>query len=177
VTEEVCLERTHPCAPAVTEPASTTDGQASRAAAGHLRSASIVSGRLVGFSPCARAPLVVQAESSVALEARTIVDLHAAHVGREVLLAFELGNRHKPIVLGILGPLTSLAPFTSNAGSLEVEADGRRLVVEARNELVLRCGRASVALHADGRIELRGDAIVSTAERANRIRGGSVELN
>ena len=40
------------------------------------------------------------------------------------------------------------------AGQLEVDADGERLVVSAKHALVLRCGKASVTLSADGKIVL-----------------------
>ena len=60
---------------------------------------------------------------------------------------------------------------------VSVEAKGQRLVVSAEHELTLRCGKASITMTQDGRIELRGTQLVSHAEGANRIRGGSVELN
>lgn len=43
--------------------------------------------------------------------------------------------------------------------------------------IVLQCGRASIVMHADGRIVLRADSIVSDAEGVNRVSGGQIELN
>ena len=60
---------------------------------------------------------------------------------------------------------------------MDVQADGQHLLLQAREEMILRCGKSSVKLRADGRIEIRGDTIISEAVRANRVRGGSVELN
>jgi hypothetical protein len=50
-------------------------------------------------------------------------------------------------------------------------------VVEARNSLTLRCGKSSITLHANGKIVLRGEYILSDAEGINRIAGGQIELN
>ena len=51
------------------------------------------------------------------------------------------------------------------------------LVVEARRTLTLRCGKSSITLHANGKIVLRGDYILSDADGINRIAGGQIELN
>lgn len=50
-------------------------------------------------------------------------------------------------------------------------------VIEARNSLTLRCGKSSITLHANGKIVLRGEYILSDAEGINRIAGGQIELN
>ena len=61
--------------------------------------------------------------------------------------------------------------------AMEFEIDGRTLTVNATDSIILRCGAASITLHHDGRIVLRGVHVVSHASGVNRIRGGSVELN
>lgn len=61
--------------------------------------------------------------------------------------------------------------------AMEFEIDGRTFTVNATDSIALRCGAASITLHHDGRIVLRGVHIVSHASGVNRIRGGSVELN
>jgi hypothetical protein len=97
-------------------------------------------------------------------------------LGRDVLLAFEHGDRRLPIVIGcVRGPASSGLPAIP--GQITVEADGERLVVSARDQIVLRCGKASVTLSADGKIVVRGTHVVSHASGVNRIRGGSVQLN
>jgi uncharacterized protein (DUF2345 family) len=50
-------------------------------------------------------------------------------------------------------------------------------VVEARHSLTLRCGKSSITLHANGKIVLRGEYILSDADGINRIAGGQIELN
>jgi hypothetical protein len=59
----------------------------------------------------------------------------------------------------------------------EVEADGQRVTVEAAEEIVLRCGEASLTLRADGKVTVRGTHIVSHATGPHRIKGGNVSIN
>ena len=54
--------------------------------------------------------------------------------------------------------------------------DGR-VELAAKSELVLRCGKGKIVLRADGRVAITGLDIVSAAERRQRIKGGSVEIN
>ncbi len=44
-------------------------------------------------------------------------------------------------------------------------------------ELVFRCGKASITLRSDGLIRLQGVRIDSKATRLNRILGGTIQLN
>jgi hypothetical protein len=111
-----------------------------------------------------------------AVPARSVVDLHRAHVGRQIVLIFEAGDLNKPIILGVLREHDGW-PLADHPGQVEVDSDGERLIVRAKEQLVLNCGKASLTLRSDGRIEIRGETIVSQAAGANRVRGGSVELN
>ncbi|WP_092945871.1 hypothetical protein [Roseateles sp. YR242] len=77
-------------------------------------------------------------------------------------------------------PLAEAAPrgiATQTPVPVELEVDGDRVVVEARRQLVLRCGKSSITLHEDGRIEIRGVDLVSRASGRNRILGSSIDLN
>jgi len=51
------------------------------------------------------------------------------------------------------------------------------LVFEAKQQITLRCGKASITLYPNGKIALRGEYILSEAEGMNRILGGQIELN
>ena len=116
------------------------------------------------------------AHGGAAVRARSVVDLHASHVGRAVTLAFESGDAARPIVMGVLrSPMEgALAP---SPGQLEVEADGARMVVSAREQLVMRCGKASITLTRTGKVLIEGSYVSSRSTGVNRIRGGSVQLN
>lgn len=49
--------------------------------------------------------------------------------------------------------------------------------IEACESLVLQCGKARIALAADGKIEILAGEIVSRSKGAHRIQGGSVQIN
>jgi len=49
--------------------------------------------------------------------------------------------------------------------------------VEAADELVLRCGQASIVLRRNGRVVIRGTYVETRAKGVNRIKGGSVLIN
>jgi len=51
------------------------------------------------------------------------------------------------------------------------------VVLEAEQEVVLRCGDASITLRRDGKVVLRGAYVETRAKGLNRIRGGSVKIN
>lgn len=93
-------------------------------------------------------------------------------VGEAVVVGFVDGDRRQPIVLGRLIPVIP-AP---GAGPVVI-ADGQRLRVEAQEELVLCCGKASITLRANGRLVLRGTYVETRATGVNRVRGGSVAIN
>lgn len=152
--------------------------EASGASRTHARGPSVVIAELAAIVDAGRVPLVVLSgpESGRAVRARSLIDLNSRHIGAEVAIAFEGGDEARPIIMGVLQDHPGW-PLDDVPGQVDIEADGTRLVVSARQALVLRCGASSITLTADGRIEVRGDRILTQAVRANRIRGGSVELN
>jgi hypothetical protein len=118
--------------------------------------------------------------------AHSLVPLTAAHAGHGVALSVLDGGT--AIVLGLLwnsapraNPEHAAAlpgpALDSTDCSLSVTVDGHREVIEAAEELELRCGDACIVLTADGRIQLRGTYITSHATATQRIMGGSVHVN
>jgi hypothetical protein len=111
-----------------------------------------------------------------ALRARSIVDLHSGHVGGAVVLAFENADSSRPIVMGVLRgrPGWSAAEPPTQ---VDVTADGERLMVTAKEQLVLRCGKASITLTKTGKVLIEGAYVSSRSTGVNRVKGGSVQLN
>ena len=138
----------------------------------------IVTGTLIGFKDESRTPLVLYPgqPGSAAIGAACVVDLHGAHIGRQVALMFERGDPRRPIVMGVLrGPQPW--PFPEQPGSVEIDADGERLLVTATEQLVLRCGKASITLTRDGKILIDGVYVSSRSSGVLRIKGGAVQIN
>jgi len=61
--------------------------------------------------------------------------------------------------------------------SLEAVVDGRRVVIEAADEIVIRCGKSSITLRRNGRVVIRGSYVETDSEGVNRIKGGAVKIN
>ena len=150
---------------------------------GYLALGSKPGAAVVEFDGNTAGPLA--ARSVVALDAATIRD--ALRSRQPVVLLFENGDPSLPIIVGLVPPdpgamlLGTLlhAPAAAPAPVKPVEArvDGKRVVLEGDQEVVLRCGDASITLRRDGKIVLRGAYIETTASGLNRIRGGSVKIN
>lgn len=101
-------------------------------------------------------------------------------IGREVLLVCVGGDPTRPVIVGLLeDPVESLLASSPDASSprVDVSVDGRAVTLEATREITLRCGDASLTLHADGRIVTRGVNIVSQASEQQRIAGAVVRIN
>lgn len=114
---------------------------------------------------------------SAAIAARSTVDLHGAHIGKRVTLVFEDGDANKPLVTGVLREPGAGWPLAEAPAQVEVDADGERMVLSARQELVLRCGKASITLTKAGKVLIQGSYVSSRSTGVNRVKGGSVQLN
>jgi hypothetical protein len=165
---------------------------------GVAASAAVVLGRLMaGSTPLA--PLVefagngagpVRARATVALDGATIE--RAVVTGQSATLVFENGDPRLPIVTGLVRTDQTTTPFQDLLVSprpsdpaapparrppLEARLDGDRIVLEGKNEIVLKCGEASITLRRDGKMVLRGAYVETYAKGVNRIKGGSVKIN
>jgi Domain of unknown function (DUF6484) len=145
----------------------------------------VLVGTLAGINnsgqPLVRHPMDPSGRVSLA---RTTVPIRAEQIDREVVIAFESGDIARPIVLGVLvrpdepdsADPRSTTP-TVRRPIVQATLDGEQLVLTAQNELVLRCGKASLTLTRAGKILIRGTYVLSRSSGVNRIKGGSVQLN
>ena len=137
-----------------------------------------VIGTLIGFTDDGRVPLVLYPGQprTAAIAAASAVDLHGIHIGRQVVLLFENTDPRRPIITGVL---RTLQPWSlpGQYGQVEVDADGERLVVTAKSQLVLRCGRSSITLTKAGKILIQGTYVSHRSSGVMRISGGSVQIN
>jgi hypothetical protein len=137
----------------------------------------VVVGELMALTEGAFQALVrVDAQAGACtMQARSGIDLHGAHIGRPVVLMFEGGDPSLPIVVGVLQGADW--PDADRPGQVEVDTDGRRMVVSAKEQLVLRCGKASITLTKAGKVLIEGSYLLSRSTGVNRVKGGSVQLN
>jgi hypothetical protein len=135
-------------------------------------------GTLVGFKDEGCTPLVmfVGQPGAAAVSSASIVDIHGIHIGRQVVLLFEHGDPRRPIIVGLVQSRQAW-PLPEQPGQVEVEADGERLIVSAQEQLVLRCGKASITLTKTGKVLIQGAYVSNRSSGVMRIKGGSVQIN
>lgn len=138
----------------------------------------VVTGELIALAADGCTPLVLYPGQPgiAAVRARTVVDLRGPHIGQPVVLMFEDGDVARPIVMGVIRQAEGW-PLGEAPAQVQVDADGERLVVSARQEMVLRCGKASITLTRAGKVLIQGSYVSSRSTGVNRIKGGSVQLN
>jgi hypothetical protein len=182
------------------EPAALENGAGAAAEA-----AAVVIGRIAPGSRPDRIAVDFDGNTAGPVVARATLALTSEALARAVrerqgaVLVFEGGDPARPVVLGLLAApspsplLDSVIDETSRAAvaarpaaapagrqrKAEVEArlDGKRVVLEARDEIVLRCGDASITLRRDGKLMVRGAYVETRASGVNRIKGGAVKIN
>lgn len=125
------------------------------------------------------------------LPARTTVpltpeQLQQAIASRQgVVLMFENGAPSLPLIMGLVQTV-SASPLVDAIledlpvqDRIEATVDGKPRVIEieGEEEIVLRCGEASITLRRNGKIIIRGSYVETRASGTNRIKGGSVQIN
>jgi len=147
---------------------------------------SICVGKIIAITDKGQ-PLVEYPDNSLGpLVARSIVvdilrDITKNNESVPVLLVFENDDPALPIVVGIIHESVQASFLHEVIHATEqprqAQIDSKRLVFEAKEEVVLRCGKGSITLRKDGKIILKGTELVSRASRTNKIKGSSVAIN
>lgn len=122
--------------------------------------------RLIGFAD--GRPLVMLPGKPEPTTASAACLLSANDAGRLVAVMFIDADTSLPLIIGAIA--------AEAASSVQSEPPAR-LEIQAKNEIVLKCGRATLRLLADGTAVLRGVNVITRAAATNRIRGGNVQIN
>ena len=100
----------------------------------------------------------------------------------KVLLTFENTDRRQPIIIGFVretfvrsGAGQAVALIAEDTRTIQL--NGKAVIFQADEEIVLRCGFGSLIIRADGQIVIKGKKLVSRASETNKIRGASVQIN
>lgn len=107
-------------------------------------------------------------------------ELDAAAADRRDVVLMSVVGTGQPVLLGLCQPVPPVeAKLPADAEGIEASVDGdsRKLRIEGQDEVVLRCGKASITLRRNGRVVIRGVQVESRATGRNRIKGGAVLIN
>ncbi len=110
--------------------------------------------------------------SSSPIAAVSTVVLHTADIGQPIALAFDAGDPRRPIVLGVLTDTYREDPAAS-----DLDQPGDEVKISAEKSIQLTCGKASITLLHSGKVIIRGTHLISRSSGANKIKGGSIQLN
>ena len=177
-------------------PKKKTDSASEVVANNQILPGEIIIGTLVAVDKEHR-PMVDYAEntSDAPLLALSTVEIHKKHIGRQVALLFANGNPKSPVIMGLIhSPLDVMLENHVQAASTEktvaaevvlpapaisgdLKVDGKKIVIEAADEIELKCGESSITLTKAGKILIRGKYLLSRSDGVNRIMGGSVQVN
>jgi hypothetical protein len=61
--------------------------------------------------------------------------------------------------------------------TFEATVDGARMRIDAKDEVVIACGKASITLRRNGRVIISGTHVETKSTGTNRIKGGQVRVN
>ena len=141
------------------------------------------------------------------ISALATIALTAQQIGRQVGLLFTQNSQWTPIIVGVVhnalhnildnieiaedngdqelfaSPLISTLTDGKHKADLtldhtnSVHVDGKKIILEGEEQVVLRCGDASITLHKNGKISIRGKYLLNRSSGVNRIMGGSVQVN
>jgi len=101
-----------------------------------------------------------------------------AEEGHLAVLIVEDGPTTMPVLIG-MAPPPKEAKLDREASKRVVQADvdGRRVQIEAQDEIVFRCGKASVTLRRNGRVVIKGTYLETHSQGTNRVKGAQVRVN
>lgn len=165
-----------------------------------LEAGEIVIGQFYGLSPGGQALVdFAQNPGGQPIAAISTLSVNQGQSGRQVALMFVEGDLERPLIIGFIhSPLQEmiesfeltaaradgeeLAESTGDEPNSarfadDVTIDGKKITLEAAQEMVLRCGNASITLTSAGKILIRGKYLLNRSSGVNRIVGGSVQVN
>jgi len=134
------------------------------------------------------------------LKAMATLALTQRQIGRQVALLFTNGNLQNPVIMGMIH--SPLQDMLENFGQFQSEdeadnktwndagqgqesdlkvddvlVDGQKIIFEAKDKIVLKCGKSSIILTKDGKVSIRGKNVLSRATGTHQIKGSVFQVN
>lgn len=112
----------------------------------------------------------------------------AKNEGLQVLLVFEDNRPDRPIIIDVLSSLMDgIYGSETKSGQEDLVLDmdetqditlnGKKIILTGQEEIVLKCGKASITMTKAGKIIIRGAYLLNRSSGVNKIKGGSVQIN
>jgi hypothetical protein len=114
------------------------------------------------------------------LPARSTISITLEDENRDLLLIFEKNDPRLPIIVGLIQEkpvILTKEILTDQQENIDIFADGKRIVFQAKKEIELRCGKSSLIMKQDGKMVMKGTQLLSRASRVNKIKGSAVRIN
>ena len=126
---------------------------------------------MVEFAGLSDGPIAAQSALSDA-EVESIQSLP-----QKVLLICDESHQQPPVINGIVRNTMKRPSPKHRLQECDVKVDGERITLDAKDEILLRCGKSSILLRQDGKIVIKGSNLVSRSSGANKIKGSSININ
>ncbi|EPJ7712401.1 DUF6484 domain-containing protein [Citrobacter freundii] len=116
--------------------------------------------------------------SNTTSKALSVCPLERKDIERLCAIQFIQGDLSKPLIMGLIHTQTSAGPGEiPKTSEVSVRRNGKQVVIQADDELVLQCGESCIVMTAEGTVYIRALYIDSHALATQRLRGGSVQVN
>lgn len=145
----------------------------------------------------------ISGQTIVSMEATTTLTITMREIGRQAALLFIESKINKPVVIGLIHSSLDMLLESYQETGIDLEVardvdqhdderddadeplhafeditiDGKKVHIEAQEEIVFKCGESSITMTRAGKITIRGKYILNRSSGVNRILGGSVQVN
>ena len=133
---------------------------------------------IVDFAGNTRGPLSARFTDTIGHKLMHLIHASAP----EVILIFENNDLELPIIIDTISSLLEEIAKSEDINlevdkPKEVTVDGERITFDAKEQIVIKCGKSSITLTRAGKILIRGAYLLNSSSGVNRIKGGSVQIN
>lgn len=101
----------------------------------------------------------------------------AAYLQRRALVIKTNDQQAQNILVALLRERIATETREKDFSQLKTLVEGKAIDIGAQNSLELSCGRAKMTLHADGRIEINGDYLLSRSRGPIKLKGATIDIN
>jgi hypothetical protein len=103
--------------------------------------------------------------------------VRAAIVGHRGLVIRTNETRRRLVLVGLVRERVSTAAREAGISQVTATLDGDTVDLKADTQIELRCGKARITLHRDGRIEVSGTHVLNRSRGPMKLKGATVEIN